>query len=251
MEFDLPADDFRTLARARARSTENPVNDNVAVTASQSSKRAVLTLQRVVMIAWLAILLGLVMEGLILAGRASVGNNPTPAQVLVDLTQGITWSLLVCAGVALGTTLARARAAFGGLIGLISALLAMGLAKGSQRVVATALGVADKPFIMSLMTLGVLRALEYGLLGWALAWLADKPYSRAWHFALVGAVAGIVFGGSITWLTIGIAAAGDMIMAPPQIIATALNEMVFPIGCALVVYIAIGVRRQFKLVATR
>ena len=202
-----------------------------------------------VMIAWLAILLGLVMEGLILAGRASVGNNPTPAQILVELTESIVWSFFVCAGVGLGTMLAKARAALGGLIGLISAALAVALARGSQKVVASALGAAEKPFIMSLLTLGVLRALEYGLLGWALAWLAGRQNSRAWHFVLVGALVGVVFGGSITWLTIDIAAAKDMVMAPPQIIATALDEMVFPIGCALVVYIALRVGQQLKLVA--
>ena len=87
----------------------------------------------------------------------------------------------------------------------------MGLAKGSQKVMASALGAADKPVIMSLMTLGVLRALEYGLLGWALAWLVSRQQSRAWHFVLAGALAGLVFGGSITWLTIAIATAKDMV----------------------------------------
>ena len=203
-----------------------------------------------VMVAWLAILLGLVMQGLSLAGRASVGTHPTLAQIAVELAQGIAWSFFVCAGVGLGTALAKARAALGGLIGAISAPLAMGLAKGSQKVMASALGAADKPVIMSLMTLGVLRAarIRPARLGAGLAGLAGSN-SRAWHFVLAGALAGLVFGGSITWLTIAIAAARDMAMAPPQIIATALNEMVFPIGCALVVYIALRVGRQLKLVA--
>jgi hypothetical protein len=249
MEFDLPPDDFRTLAKAGANSSEVAINDNAAAAAApQSSDAAAQILRRVVMVAWLAILLGLVMQGLSLAARASVGTHPTLMQIAVELSQGITWSFFVCAGVGLGTALGKARAALGGLVGVVSAPLAMGLAKGSQKVVGGALGAADKPVIMSLMTLGVLRAVEYGLLGWALAWLAGKQESRVWHFVLVGAVAGFVFGGSITWLTIAIAAAKDMVMAPPQIIATALNEMVFPIGCALVVYIALRVGRQLKLV---
>jgi hypothetical protein len=250
MEFDLPPDDFRTLAQARAQSTEVAVNDNESVAAEQPSEKAAQILRRMAMVAWLAILLGLAMEGLSLAGRASVGSHPTLMQIVVELTQGITWSFFVCAGVGLGTALGKARAVFGGLIGLISAPLAMGLAKGSQKVMASAIGAAEKPVIMSLMTLGTLRAIEYGLLGWALAWLASKQGSRAWQFLLAGALVGIVFGGSITWLTIDIAAARDMVMAPPQVIATALNEMVFPIGCALVVYIALSVGRQLKLVST-
>jgi hypothetical protein len=250
MEFDLPPDDFRTLAQARAKVTATPVNDNAAVAANaQPSAAAARILRRMVMVAWLAILLGLVMEGLSLAGRASVGSHPTLMQITVELMQGITWSFFVCAGVGLGTALGKARAAFGGLIGLISAPLAMGLAKGSQKVMASAVGAADKPVIMSLMTLGVLRALEYGLLGWALAWLASRQQSRVWHFALAGALAGLVFGGSITWLTIALATAKDMVMARPQIIATALNEMAFPIGCSFVVYIALSVGRQLRLIA--
>ena len=55
-------------------------------------------------------------------------------QIAVELAQGITWSFFVCAGVGLGTALGKARAALGGLSGVISAPLAMGLAKGSQKV---------------------------------------------------------------------------------------------------------------------
>jgi hypothetical protein len=249
--FDLPPDDFRTLAKLRAQSTAAAVNDNAPAAANDDdkpSKRATEILRRLTMVAWLAILLGIAMQALSLTGRASVGAHPTLMQIAVELTQSVTWSFFVCAGIGLGSLLGKARPALGGLIGAISAPLAMGLAKGSQKVMASAIGAAEKPVIMSLMTLGVLRALEYGLLGWALAWLASKSDSRAWHFVVAGALAGIVFGGSITWLTIDIAAAKGIAMASPQILATAINEMIFPIGCSLVVYIALRVGRQLKLV---
>jgi hypothetical protein len=250
-EFDLPPDDFRTLAKLRAQSTGAPVNDNAPGAAADDlpSTQAAAILRRLAMVAWLAILLGIAMQALSLAGRGSVGAHPTLLQIAVELTQSVTWSFFVCAGIGLGSLLGKARPALGGLIGAISAPLAMGLAKGSQKVVASAVSAAEKPVIMSLMTLGVLRAVEYGLLGWALAWLVSRQESRAWHFVLAGGLAGLVFGGSITWLTIAIATAKDMVMAPPQIIATALNEMVFPIGCALVVYMALRVGRQLKLVS--
>ena len=203
------------LAQARAKSTEPAGNDN-APAAAEPSNTAGLTLQRMVMVAWLAILLGLVMLGLSLAGRASVGTHPTLTQIAVELSQGITWSFFVCAGVGLGTALAKARAALRRPGRRDHRATRMGLAKGSQKVMGSALGAADKPVIMSLMTLGMLRAVEYGLLGWALAWLVSRQESRAWHFVLAGALAGLVFGGSITWLTIAIATAKDMAMAPPQ-----------------------------------
>src|SRR5258705_12649024 len=87
MEFALPPDDFRTLAQARAKSTEIPGNDNASAAAAEPSKTGGLTLQRMVMVAWLAILLGLVMQGLSLAGRASVGAHPSLTQIVVDLSQ--------------------------------------------------------------------------------------------------------------------------------------------------------------------
>jgi len=250
-EFDLPADDFRTLAKLCAQSPATPVNDNArGLDDEHVSTRTRAILRQLTMVAWLAILLGIAMQALSLAGRGSVGAHPTLIQIGVELAENVAWSFFVCAGIGLGSLLGKARPALGGLIGAVSAPLAMGLAKGSQKVLAGAAGAAEKPFIMSLMTLGVLRALEYGLLGWALAWLTSRSDARGWHFLVAGMLAGIVFGGSITWLTIDTAAARGPAMAPAQIVATTINEMIFPIGCALVVYIALRIGRQIKLVAT-
>ncbi|MER9238472.1 hypothetical protein [Mesorhizobium sp. M0633] len=66
---------------------------------------------------------------------------------------------------------------------------------------------------------------------------------------MAGALIGAVFGGGITVLTIETAAANDAALAMPQAIATGLNEIVFPIGCSLVVYIALQVSRHMKYVA--
>src|SRR3954452_4427765 len=123
-QFDLPPDDFRTLAKLRAQSTAAALNDNTSGAADQPTTAAKLALRRLMMVAWLAILLGLAMEALSLTGRASVGSHPTVMQIMVELTQGITWSFFVCAGVGLGSALGKTRAALGGLIGLISAPLA-------------------------------------------------------------------------------------------------------------------------------
>lgn len=187
---------------------------------------------------------------LILAGRFAAGSHPATTQVLIELAQGVTWAFFVCAGVSLGTALAKVRASLGGLISAISAPLAMGIAKGTQKVMVSALDAAAKPAILSLTTLGVLRAIEYGLLGWILASLASKEEPRPLHFALAGALIGAVFGGGITVLTIETAAAKDVALALPQAIATGLNEIVFPIGCSLVVYIALQIGRHMKFISS-
>jgi hypothetical protein len=206
-------------------------------------------LRRMAMAAWLAILLGFAMQVLILVAKITFGAQPGLAQVIVDFAQGITWAFFVCAGISFGTAIAKARPALGGLTGLISAPVAVGFAKGSQKAMGTALGLADKPLILSLLTIGALRALEYGFLGWTLAWLASRPETKMSHFLLTGVAAGVVFGSGITLLTIHAAALQGASLAVPQIVATAFNEIVFPIGCTFVVYVALQIGQHVKLVA--
>jgi hypothetical protein len=203
-------------------------------------------LRRLAMVAWLGILLGFLMQGILLATRSSLVGLPTTAQIMVDLAQGVTWSFFVCAGVGLGTTIARVRTSIGGLVGAISAPLAMGLAKGSQKVMASAMGASSEPALFSLVTLGAMRALQYGLLGWMLAWLAVRQETRASRYLLGGAVIGLVFGGSIAlWMTWNAERAGSP-FATPRLVGVYLNEILFPIGCSLVVYIALQVGAQVK-----
>lgn len=203
-------------------------------------------LRRLATVAWLAILLGFAMQALVLAARTSLVGLPALTQILVDLAQGVTWSFFVCAGVGLGTTIARVRASIGGLIGAISAPLAMGLAKGGQKVMASAVGATTEPALFSLVTLGALRALEYGVLGWLLASLAARQETRASRYLAGGAAIGLVFGGAITaWMAWKASSAGAP-FTTPRLVGVSLNEILFPIGCSLVVYIALQVGTQVK-----
>jgi hypothetical protein len=226
----------------------SPVNDNRTGKPSET-RTAQSALRRLLTVAWLAIVLGFAMQGLILAGKLSLGARPGSAQMAIDLAQGITWSFFVCAGVGLGTAIAKARASLGGLVGIVSAPLALGLAKGSQKFMASALQAAQQPAVLSFATLGVMRAIEYGVLGWALAWLVTRKEKRLGMFLLAGAGVGATFGSGITWLTIFTADANGVPLKPPQMFATGFNEIVFPIGCAIVVYVALQVGRHVKLIS--
>ena len=57
--------------------------------------------------AWLAILLGLTVQLLILFAKIAAGGEATPLQVFVDVASGVTWSALVCYGIAFGVILGR------------------------------------------------------------------------------------------------------------------------------------------------
>lgn len=206
-------------------------------------------IQRVITVAWLSIMLGLAMQALLLAAKIAVGPWPPYSKVILDLVQGVTWSFFVCAGVGLGTTVAKSKAYLGGVIGMIAGPLAMGVAKGTQKLVGSMLGVADSPVIVSLAELGLVRAFEYGILGWALASMVARDETRAHRFLAMGALVGVLFGGGATWLTFELARAKQMTLSDAQMLTTALNEVLFPIGCSLVVFIALTVGRHLKLIA--
>ena len=72
-------------------------------------------------VAWLAILLGFAMEILLLLFTAGFEILPGFRSVLVDLIGKVSWSALVCAGLAIGTAASKVRAPFMGLLGLLAA----------------------------------------------------------------------------------------------------------------------------------
>jgi hypothetical protein len=80
-----------------------------------------------------------------------------------------------------------------------------------------------------------IKAAEYACLGLALEWVGR----RAWHSALghlaVGLMVGVVFGG--LFLAVVVQSAPTP-LSTPSLLARGLNELLFPVGCALVVFIA-------------
>ena len=204
-------------------------------------------LKRLVVVAVLAIALGFFMQGFVLAAKLATGAPFPGSLLLVDLAQGVTWSFLVCAGVGIGTFLSKARPAMAGLIAMLFAPIALGLAKSSQKVMAGLLNAADQPAVLSLATISVLRAIEYGILGWLLAMLVQKEVVRPLPFLGSGAGIGIVFGGAISALTFQTMLANGIDPAAPKIAATIVNEVAFPIGCSLVIFVGQMVGRNLKV----
>ncbi|MGE0283120.1 MAG: hypothetical protein AB7P20_21220, partial [Rhizobiaceae bacterium] len=84
---------------------------------------------------------------------------------------------------------------------------------------------------------------------WALASMVARDETRAHRFLGMGALVGVLFGGGATWLTFELARAKQMALTEAQMLTTALNEVLFPIGCSLVVFVALTVGRHLKLIA--
>ena len=60
-------------------------------------------------VGWLAVLLGLTMEAILVALAAGLGTLKGANPVLADLVQKVSWSTSVCVGLAVGTTAKKAR----------------------------------------------------------------------------------------------------------------------------------------------
>lgn len=217
--------------------------DSTAGTHPISAEKAI---KLVGMIALLSILLGFAMQGLIVFARMTSGGSPDGPRFLADLTHGVSWSFLVCAGIGIGTALTRARASLVGLIGLVCAPIGMALAKSSQKVVSGLVGAASQPAVLSLATISALRAVEYGLLGWLLATLVRKGTATARPFLLTGLAVGFLFGGAICAITFQVAASSGSPLEAPRIAATLVNELAMPVGCAVVIYIGQVVSRSMQ-----
>jgi len=186
-------------------------------------------------VAWLAILLGLLLQLALLLVAAGFGTAPSPGPLLAETLKTVSWSLLVCVGVALGRVAAKGQVPLEGVTGLLAAPLALTAANTVQKGVAEAVNAAGVPAGPAPLWVLAIKAAEYACLGLALNWVGR----RAWHSALghlaVGLMIGVVFGG--VFLAVVVQSAPTP-LATPSLLAKGLNELLFPVGCALVVFIA-------------
>ena len=142
-------------------------------TASASPKLGA-TLLRV---AWLSILLGFVMEAVKLLSAAGVGVFPgLDLTVVADLVGQISWSTIVCVGLAIGTAVSKFRASLMGFLGLLSAPLAFGVSRSLHQGAAQSLAIWETASGPSLYVLAILKAVEYACLGAALGWIGGRPW---------------------------------------------------------------------------
>jgi hypothetical protein len=197
-------------------------------------------------VAWLAILLGLLLQLTMLLVAAGLGAATSSRTLLAETLKTVSWSLLVCVGVALGRVAGKGRLPLEGITGVLAAPLALTAANAVQKGVAEAVDAAGVPAGPAPVWVLAIKATEYGALGLALEWIGQ----RAWHSALghlgIGLLVGAVFGG--LFLAVAVQSAPTP-LSTPALLAKGLNELLFPVGCALVVFIAEVLRTHLDPVA--
>ncbi len=201
-------------------------------------------LPQIFRVAWLSIGLGITLEVLLLmlgAFTGTAGDSAKPA--VAELAQKISWSFLVCVGLAFGTAARRLREAAMGSLGLLAAPLAFIAAKATHKGLAQALGLMapGTPFSVPLLVAG-LKALEYGALGTLLGYASRTGRSLAFH-ATVGLATGLTFGSLLIWTTLRNVAGP---VNPIDLAGRGINEVLFPLGCSLVIFAADALGRRVK-----
>lgn len=223
------------------------MTDQTALVLNETDQASALV-RRIAYLALLSITLGFAIQGLILAAKLWGGAMPATSTVIADVTNGVTWSLLVCVGVGIVTSVSKARPLVAGLVSLLVAPLAVAAAKFSQKVMGGLVSAAEQEAMLSLSAISSLRAVEYGVLGWMLARLVQKSEIRASRYFGTGALIGLVFGGAIAWIGYQAGLSKGLQPGTVQIVASLINEVLFPVGCSAVIYAGQLVGRSARLI---
>lgn len=199
-------------------------------------------MRTVLRVAWLSIGLGVALEVLVLTVAAYSGTQgSSPKPFVADLAHKVSWSFLVCVGLAFGTAAGKARSAVMGFLGLISAPVAFTAAKSLHQGVSAAMGLAGTMAAgPSPLLIALLKAIEFGFLGAALGRLGKGARGSLGSYVALGLLTGLVFGGTIIGMTVAAGAKADL----ASLLSRGINEVLFPLGCSLVLYAADAIGKR-------
>lgn len=197
---------------------------------------------KILTVAWLAIVAGLVLQLLVLMVKATGFGQAADAKALAETAQKSSWSVIVCVAFAFGTAATKARELMNGLIGLLAAPLAFTLAKAAHKGVGHLLQLpADQTPAWVMLSVGLLKAVQYAWLGVVFAKLTRGP-AELRLFLLAGLVAGVVFGCPV--FVVGVLAAPDPLPAA-ELVTRMVAELASPIACGVVLYATEAFSKRF------
>lgn len=187
--------------------------------------------------AWLSVALGLGIEFLLLTAAAFFKNSGETGAIVAETVQKITWSTLVCTGVAVGLAAAKMRPQIMGLAGLVSGPVAFYIAKIAHKSVSQALSIAAQAPVAgpSPFLLASIKGVEYAVLGFLIGQLGKRTNVELKGHLAAGAATGIVFGGGIVYLMVSKATEP---ISTLSLVTRCINEIIFPVGCSLVLFAA-------------
>jgi len=198
-------------------------------------------------VAWLAIFLGMAIEILLPVVSAVFGHTPKLDPLIADFAQRVSWSTIVCASISVALAASKLPVSFTGVAGMLSASVAFKIARAVQKGVGAALGVA--PAVgsgPSPLVLGIIKAVEYGLLAATISWMAKRKERGAIAHATIGFTTGILFGTIVLAYTYS---TNFKLFSMADAVSRGLNEVLFPVGCSLVLFATEVWAKQWKSAA--
>ena len=180
------------------------------------------------------------MELLVVGLAAGMGQLPGLAPMAADLVQKVSWSGLVCVGIAVGTAVSNVQPVAMGIWGALTAPLAFAIARGLHKAAIQALGAGLPAGNIPVAAIAAVKGIEYGTLSLVVGYLTRRPRRGARAYFAVGLAIGVAFGAA----TLGVmAATSSSPIGIGMLVVRAANELLFPAGCAVVLYTA-GVLSQ-------
>jgi hypothetical protein len=189
-------------------------------------------------VAALSLALAVLLEAVQVVATIAAGGHYTAGAGLRDTVLKLPWALLVCVGLWLGIVIGHSRPAVTGLIGLVLAPVASMGARATAQAASGLTFAATVTQTPSPLAVAGLKGLEYAALGFTVAWLQQRHWARATHHVAAGLGAGVLFGGAILALT-----AVGQALTPVVLAGWLVNELLFPVGCALILF-RLGGRRD-------
>jgi hypothetical protein len=185
-------------------------------------------------VAWLAVILGLAMEVLLLVLGGVVGDALGLKPFVADLVRNVTWSVFVCAGLAVGTAVVKARVPLMGFLGLVSGPLAFEASRVVHKGTLEALAITGGGGNLSPVLVAGIKGIEYGCLGLGVGWVSQRRWGGAAAHVAVGLLVGLTFG------SVELALVAGATPPPPtsDLFVDGVNEVLFPVGCSLVLFSA-------------
>lgn len=211
-------------------------SDPASVPVESSAQELFATLRKV---AWLAIILGLFIELLIVVAKFAFGTVDGAVTTAVDAVQKVAWPFLVCLGIAFGQVAAKFKppAAYArtmGIAGMLAAPVAFSVVRILHKGLSSAAGSAETGMALALVAaLAIVKGAQYGLLGSRIGRLQAQPGSTAFQHVKIGLAVGLVFGTISVLITQFNAESVKTI----NVVTQGINEIVVPVGCSLILYV--------------
>jgi hypothetical protein len=186
--------------------------------------------------AWMSVALGFALEGLTALGAFSLGRSTSLQVFCASVGQKVSWGALVCVGLAFAKAFKPKDTGAAAWAGILAAPLAFTLARAIHKGLAQALGLdvaSTAPALLVLLT--SIKALQYGVLGSSLARLDELETATLSSYLRTGAWVALLFGGATLAVT---ALFSPVSAAAAAWLARGINELLFPVGCALVLFVA-------------